>query len=234
MTDVATRTYRRSFELQRASGVLDGAVEEAQLARGNHRYSSAYAHLRANPGGKVVELGYGTTTLVPILAALADEFHIIDIVDRSGERDQPANLRLRCANLDNDFPFADGIFDTAIAMMVIEHLYDPFHAFAELARILRPGGTALINLPNVASIRCRLQLLFGHMPLTSTDGWFEAEHWDGGHLHYFTVAEVARLARWAGFNLTALQPVGSFVGLKALRPELLCHEITYTLRKPGG
>ena len=70
MNDVATRTYQRSFETQRANGVLDGPVEEVQLARGNHRYSSAYAHLRANPGGKVVELGYGTTTLVPILAAL--------------------------------------------------------------------------------------------------------------------------------------------------------------------
>ena len=233
MTDVATRTYQRSFEMQLASGVLDGSVEEAALARGNHRYSSTYEHLRAHPGGKVIELGYGRTALVPILARLAGEFHIVDIVDRSGVSEQPANLKLHCANLDNDFPFADATFDTAVAMMVIEHLYDPFHAFAELGRILRPGGTALINLPNVASIRCRMQLFFGHLPLTSTDGWFEAEHWDGGHLHYFTVAEVRRLAHWARFELVTIQPVGSFVGLKTLRPELFCHEITYTLRKLG-
>ena len=116
MIDVATRTYQRSFEMQRVSGVLDGAVEEVQLARGNHRYSSAYAHLRANLGGKVVELGYGPTTLVPILAALASEYHIVDIVDRSGANKQPSNLTLHCANLDNDFPFGDGVFDTAVAM----------------------------------------------------------------------------------------------------------------------
>jgi len=42
-------------------------------------------------------------------------------------------------------PFADGVFDTVIAMNVFEHLHAPHVAAAEIHRVLRPGGRVVIH-----------------------------------------------------------------------------------------
>lgn len=230
--DAASRFYERNHALIRSTmAPRDKQGEQRALAAGNHRYSAAYSHLQSHPGLNVLELGYGGPGIVEHMAPLTATYHVVDIVDRIEPEHRPANLTVHQSNLDNRFPFADGTFDAVVAMMVIEHLYDPFHAFAEVARVLKPGGAAFVNLPNVGSMRCRLQLLAGQMPVTSQPNWFEIREWDGGHLHYFTVAEVRRLAALSGFEVTGVCPVGPLSALKRLRPSLLCHEITYSLAK---
>ncbi|HMD44921.1 MAG TPA: class I SAM-dependent methyltransferase, partial [Acidimicrobiales bacterium] len=44
-------------------------------------------------------------------------------------------------------PFADGAFDRVIASEVLEHIPDDRSAMAELARVLRPGGTMAVTVP---------------------------------------------------------------------------------------
>ncbi|HZU79166.1 MAG TPA: class I SAM-dependent methyltransferase [Acidimicrobiales bacterium] len=44
-------------------------------------------------------------------------------------------------------PFADGSFDRVIAAEVLEHIPDDEAAMAELARVLRPGGTMAVTVP---------------------------------------------------------------------------------------
>ncbi len=44
-------------------------------------------------------------------------------------------------------PFADGSFDRVIAAEVLEHVPDDGAAMAELARVLRPGGTLAVTVP---------------------------------------------------------------------------------------
>ena len=44
-------------------------------------------------------------------------------------------------------PFADGAFDRVICSEVLEHIPDDRAAMAELARVLRPGGTMAITVP---------------------------------------------------------------------------------------
>jgi len=176
-------------------------------------------------------MGYGGRGIIEFLAPYASEYHIVDIVDRTGAGDLPDNVRAYQANLDNPFPFDDGQFDCLIALMVIEHMYDPFHAFSEAARVTRVGGDLFINLPNIASLKCRLQLLFGKMPVTSSPKWFDNREWDGNHLHYFTVDDVRRLGAINGLELVDVVPVGRMIPLKAIRPQLFCHEITYRFKK---
>jgi SAM-dependent methyltransferase len=201
------------------------------MATPGHRYHCVYEHLSQRRAAKVLELGFGLPGLVEGLATLGDELTIIDIVDRTSGMPLPPNVRLEIANLDNAFPFADREFDVVIAMMVVEHLFDPFHAFSEIARVAADGGHVFVNLPNVASIKCRAQLALGRMPVTSSRDWFEKREWDGNHLHYFTVKDVIRLASLSGLRLTAMHPVGRVLPLKKLRPSLFCHEISYAFRK---
>jgi ubiquinone/menaquinone biosynthesis C-methylase UbiE len=46
-------------------------------------------------------------------------------------------------------PFPDNRFSLITANMVVEHLEDPGHSFAEIRRVLAPGGVFLFHTPNV-------------------------------------------------------------------------------------
>ena len=46
-----------------------------------------------------------------------------------------------------ELPFADGVADALVALNLLEHLPDDRAALAEFARVLRPGGRAVIVVP---------------------------------------------------------------------------------------
>jgi ubiquinone/menaquinone biosynthesis C-methylase UbiE len=45
-------------------------------------------------------------------------------------------------------PFPDAHFEVVVCTEVIEHTVDPLRAIAELTRVLRPGGTLVVTVPN--------------------------------------------------------------------------------------
>ena len=47
-----------------------------------------------------------------------------------------------------ELPFADALFAGALSVHSIEHVPDPERALAEIARVLEPGGTAVLVTPN--------------------------------------------------------------------------------------
>lgn len=47
-------------------------------------------------------------------------------------------------------PFPDGSFDLVASFQVVEHIDDPGPYLAEIARVLRPDGVALLTTPNAA------------------------------------------------------------------------------------
>jgi 2-polyprenyl-3-methyl-5-hydroxy-6-metoxy-1,4-benzoquinol methylase len=49
---------------------------------------------------------------------------------------------------ETSFPFAEGQFDCVVSIDVLEHLTDDRPFLAELRRVLRVGGTAVVTVPN--------------------------------------------------------------------------------------
>jgi SAM-dependent methyltransferase len=71
-------------------------------------------------------------------------------------------------------PFADGEFDRVVAAEVLEHIPDDTTAIAELARVLRPGGTMAVTVPRWLPERVCWAL---------SDAYHEVE---GGHVRIYT------------------------------------------------
>lgn len=144
--NAAERFYKDSHE--RNTGVapipmLARELAAAELLGSAHRYRCVFEHLQSDPGKAVVELGFGSPRLLAALAHGCASYTIVDIVDRTSAADLPANVAFQQADLCCDFPFADASFDCAVAMMIVEHLFHPFHSFRELARITIPGREGL-------------------------------------------------------------------------------------------
>src|SRR4051794_12439469 len=109
------------------------------------------ALLAAQPGERVLDVGSGPGFLVASLADAVGAGGAVHGVDRSG----PMNAVARdlvgdrsWATIDDGdalaLPYADGAFDAAVATQVYEYVADIPRALAELRRVLRPGGRALV------------------------------------------------------------------------------------------
>jgi ubiquinone/menaquinone biosynthesis C-methylase UbiE len=54
---------------------------------------------------------------------------------------------LLCLNLDQPLPFADGLFDAATLLGVMEFIKRPAALFSEIARVLKKGGLLAVTIP---------------------------------------------------------------------------------------
>jgi SAM-dependent methyltransferase len=86
--------------------------------------------------------------------------HVLHVAPERALGDWLASIdSVRCTSLDVDspiadvrgdvtaMPFADESFDLIVCLHVLEHVPDDRAAIAELFRVLRPGGRALIQVP---------------------------------------------------------------------------------------
>ncbi|MBW2419035.1 MAG: class I SAM-dependent methyltransferase [Deltaproteobacteria bacterium] len=117
------------------------------LAR--HRAPYVHALERARQaGGRLLDLGcgtgYGTAELARELPGVVVGLDRVppDAASRgSGARWVRADLR--------GIPLASDSFDLIVSFQVIEHLEDPRVYLEAIARLLAPGGSALITTPNL-------------------------------------------------------------------------------------
>ena len=63
------------------------------------------------------------------------------------------------ADLINDLPFRRESFDLVLMLEVIEHLPDIPHSLREIARVLKPGGIAIVTTPNRLNVISRVHYL---------------------------------------------------------------------------
>ncbi|MBK6848873.1 MAG: methyltransferase domain-containing protein [Proteobacteria bacterium] len=98
-------------------------------------------------------------------------------------------------------PWEPGSFDLVLALDVIEHLgyATQAQAFSELARVLKPGGRALVSLPNLAHFASRLAFLFAGRLLRTS----QAERHPGDR----PIAEYLELIKDSGFEVLSRRGV---------------------------
>lgn len=132
------------------------------------------------------------------------------------------NFRPILASAEEMREIASESIDRIISADAIEHIPDVYAATSEMYRVMKEGGTLVMNTPNVAYIKRRALLLCGRFPSTSqpNEGLGSDILFDGGHLHYFTFRSLELLLRKAGFHILQRVGYGRFGHLHRLWPGL--------------
>jgi ubiquinone/menaquinone biosynthesis C-methylase UbiE len=137
--------------VERAEYDLMDAAEE-----GMWWYRAAHARLldalRERPGapGPLLDAGCGTGGFLRRMAEAVPgrETVGLDYLPEAARRAAEKSGRPVTAGDANRLPFPDASFGAAISVDVICHAgVEPAKALAELHRVLRPGGTVVLNLP---------------------------------------------------------------------------------------
>ncbi len=179
----------------------------------------------------IVELGCSTGETLSFLKNNYGFENAIGCDFIFNEKIEINNCQFFSANLNEKWPIPDSGADCLIAMMLFEHLFDPWFCFSEVKRVLSPKGSAFINLPLVTSIKNRLRLAFGKLPITSVpyEKWKEEGHWDGFHLHYFNLSTINDLVKKSELKIVRQSAVGKYTKFKNFYPTFLCNEISFEL-----
>ncbi len=116
--------------------------------------------------------------------------------------------RVRLVHAEADaLPFPDQSFDTIVAVRLVLHLADPRPVFGEVRRLLRPGGTFIVEFPN------RRHLLAVARYLARRQSWSPAgatphEYLEGHFAH--SPARIRRQLAEAGLEVDAVRAVSLF------------------------
>jgi methionine biosynthesis protein MetW len=151
------------------------------------------------PGDDVLEVDCGPGVLATMMAQRGATVRGTDMSGVAVERAAAKGIPCQQVDLDSEpLPFADDSFGTVVSNSAIEHRFFSERSLAECIRVLKPGGTFILCLPNTAHWICRLWLLFGRFPYVRNSPL------DATHLRFFTVHEAKALCRKYGARPIAL------------------------------
>lgn len=174
--------------------------------------------------GNILEIGAGNGLVAKTLLASNNDIKSYTLGDISSARLKGLKRNMNDPRVEILQLDADDIsatvrehYDVVIMIALIEHLIDPMRAMSEIRKILKPGGFAFVQTPNVAKYTRRIKLLMGRFPSTAstnegltTYSGQPADLFDEGHLHYFTYRSLTRmLLDRCGFSKVIRLPYSS-------------------------
>ncbi|QDT35764.1 class I SAM-dependent methyltransferase [Stratiformator vulcanicus] len=180
----ATESAIASLKRRRAK------IEDDLTTRGRaHTYSLARynlhqmltAEIKEHVRGHCLDAGAGRGPFQALLRRVATSVTAIDVTERPGITDAVGDVQ--------SMPeFANESFDSLICSQVLEHVPRPWDAFAEFARVLKPGGMAIISVPHLSMIH-------------------EAPH----DYYRYTEYGLKSLAEQSGFSVVDICPTGGLI-----------------------
>lgn len=139
-------------------------------------------------GGRALDVGCGSGVWLLKMQALGWQVEGVEVSPTACAAARAAGLTVHQAQLADARLPADS-FDVVRIWHTLEHVPDPALVLREAARLLKPGGTLLIGVPNAGGWMARL---FGSY-------WFDLDV--PRHLWHFTERDLRRLVAGAGLQV---------------------------------
>lgn len=164
--------------LDYAAGLYDAINETLMLGQGRRLRRQMIGLMNIAPTDQMLDLGCGTGSLtLQIAEQLSGGGHItgidavVKMIEAADKKCKKKGLQDRCrfqAELAEQLPFEDGVFDTCLSSMFYHHLPRELKiaSLSEACRVLKPGGSFVtIDIDRPDNIFARLFLMAGYVCL---------------------------------------------------------------------
>lgn len=171
-----------------------------------------FENLNLEGDEKVLEIGCGWGFYLKTLKSIWPDLRItgIDLNQKYLDKARKFLENLAVQLIKGDataLPFEDKTFDRVIASEVLEHILDDEKAISEMYRVLKPGGIAIITVPNKNypffwdPLNWILERIFNwHIP---SNIWWLAGIW-ADHVRLYGEDELKNKLEKAGFRVTQI------------------------------
>lgn len=178
---------------------------------------------RIGTGKKVLDIGCRDGVLTSTYSAGNDVLGV-DIDSKALEHaKETLGIKTMQFDLTSAWPLESGSFDHVVAGEVLEHLYFPEKVVANIARVLKPGGSLLGSVPNAFSLKNRFRLLFGRKRFTPLN--------DPTHINHFSNNEMRNLLL-RHFEDVRMYPLGRFARFDKIVPGMFSFILLFEARNP--
>ncbi|MFN4943646.1 MAG: class I SAM-dependent methyltransferase [Akkermansiaceae bacterium] len=193
-------------------------------------------------GKRIVDLGAGIYWFNPLTKLLGAEVHLVDDFSGGGgvdnaDRSYSTEILKKYREewkfpiheqdiLSTPLPFEDSSVDAITCFHCLEHWHrSPKHLFAEIYRVLKPGGLLFLATPNAVNIRKRISVPLGYNNWAPLDEWYEEEPVFRGHVREPILSDLKNMCERN--NLEVIANYGrNFIG----RDSQFLHWIPRSLR----
>lgn len=136
--------------------------------------------------GKILDIGCGNGVYLAILKSLGWKTYGIEVNTQDCEVARGLGIEAFCQDL-AEIRFPARSFDVVRMVHVLEHLSSPLAVFKEIKRIIKPGGTLYVEVPNEKSFA----------GACFKENYLAA----GSHLYGFSLSTLTLLCEKTGFSV---------------------------------
>jgi SAM-dependent methyltransferase len=151
------------------------------------RVSRRFRSLGDRAPGRYLDVGCGRGGSLLRMKSRGWQVAGFEVSEQAAGHGRAAGLDIRTGRELADARFEAGSFDIVSLFCVLPHLHDPQAVLREVARVLRPGGTLLMTMPNLRSLNFAL----------FRGWWYHLE--PPRHLYFFSPDTLRTLAARTGF-----------------------------------
>lgn len=155
------------------------------------------SYLSKLPPGKLLDVGCSNGELGRFLSALHYEVWGIDINQAFIEEATPFLHKAICGDINeiDKLGLNHDYFDVVVFADILEHIVEPELCLSNAIKYLKPGGLAIISLPNIGNFKVIFDLFFGRFQ------YEDVGILDKTHLRFFTLSSGQELVQRCGLEI---------------------------------